>query len=299
MKSSDRRLRQDALLPRPISRRKLRASMDASAAHRIRLWLRSEQAFGLNAVIRAPLSLHVSDGLDSAELQSATAVVPAPAATGLFPEAAPASAFKGSPSLPTAEKRALLQQIEQNQVRNCSLCRLCQQRRNTVFGEGDCDSRILFIGEGPGETEDELGRPFVGRAGQLLDRMIQGMGLRREQVYITNIVKCRPPGNRVPAPDEVAACTPFLVRQLEIIRPQVIVTLGLPATQYMLDTKLSMGRLRGQWHNWRGIKLMPTYHPAYVLRNPNHQTKSAVWSDLKQVLSELNLPIPKRKNSDE
>jgi DNA polymerase len=182
--------------------------------------------------------------------------------------------------------------MDQNEVRPCTKCGLCKGRRHTVFGEGDPDAQIFFIGEGPGETEDQTGRPFVGRAGQLLDRMIVGMGLRREQVYIGNIVKCRPPGNRVPGPDEVAACTPYLDQQLEIIRPRVIVTLGLPATQHVLQTKISMGRLRGQWHNWRGIRVMPTYHPSYVLRTYTEETRAAVWSDLKKVLAELQLQIP-------
>src|SRR5207253_5277845 len=139
---------------------------------------------------------------------------------------------------------------------------------------------------GPGENEDIQGRPFVGRAGDLLNKMIAGMGLRREQVYITNIVKCRPPGNRAPAADETATCTPYLERQLEIIRPKVIVTLGLPATQYMLQTKTSMGRLRGQWQQWRGIKLMPTFHPAYVLRQYTPETRGAGRSVLQQVMDE-------------
>lgn len=184
--------------------------------------------------------------------------------------------------------------MNDNEVRRCTKCRLCETRTQTVFGEGDADAKIFFIGEGPGETEDQTGRPFVGRAGELLNKMIGAMGLSREQVYIANIVKCRPPNNRVPAPDEVATCTPYLTRQLEIIRPRAVVTLGLPASQYMLQTKLSMGRLRGQWHSWRGIKLMPTYHPAYVLRNPTVETRAAVWSDLKQVLAELGLPVPKK-----
>ena len=185
-------------------------------------------------------------------------------------------------------------------MRGCTRCRLCETRTNTVFGEGDPDAQIFFIGEGPGENEDLKGRPFVGRAGELLDKMIAGMGLRREQVFIANIVKCRPPNNRVPMPDEVATCTPYLERQLEIIRPKVIVTLGLPSLKYMMnDPKLTMGRSRGQWREWRGIKLMPTFHPAYVLRQYTDETRAAVWSDLKQVLVELGLPIPKRGGSGE
>lgn len=184
--------------------------------------------------------------------------------------------------------------MDEKEVRGCTRCLLCETRTHTVFGEGDPDARIFFIGEGPGETEDLSGRPFVGRAGKLLDKMIAGMGLAREHVFIANIVKCRPPNNRVPAPDEVATCTPYLERQLEIVRPQVIVTLGLPSSKHMLQSKLSMGKLRGVWQSWRGIKLMPTYHPAFLLRSMTYENRNAVWSDLKQVLTELNMPIPAR-----
>jgi DNA polymerase len=184
--------------------------------------------------------------------------------------------------------------MDQNEVSGCTKCRLCETRTHTVFGEGDADAKIFFIGEGPGENEDLTGRPFVGRAGQLLDKMIAGMGLTREQVFIANIVKCRPPNNRVPALDEVATCTPYLERQLEIIRPRVIVTLGRPAATYMLNSKLSMGRLRGEWQTWRGIKLMPTFHPSYVLRSYTEEVRAAVWSDLKKILVELGMPIPKK-----
>jgi DNA polymerase len=213
---------------------------------------------------------------------------------GLIPP--PTSGGFTAPPMSAEEKRARLIAMDEKEVRGCTKCRLCETRTHTVFGEGDPDAKIFFIGEGPGETEDQTGRPFVGRAGELLNKMIRGMGLRREQVMIANIVKCRPPGNRVPAPDEVATCTPYLERQLEIVRPRVIVTLGLPSTQYMLQTKNSMGRMRGQWHEWRGIKLMPTYHPAYVLRNPTYDTRAAVWEDLKKVLIEIGLPIPQKKS---
>lgn len=199
-----------------------------------------------------------------------------------------------APALSREQKIAALAALDESQVRSCTLCRLCEQRTQTVFGEGDPEARLFFIGEGPGETEDRTGRPFVGRAGELLTKMIAGMGLARQQVYIANIVKCRPPGNRVPSPDEIASCTPYLERQLEIIRPQVIVTLGLPATRHMLQVTSSMGRLRGNWHEWRGIKLMPTFHPSYILRVDSRETKALVWSDLKQVMVELGLPIPQR-----
>lgn len=197
-------------------------------------------------------------------------------------------------TLSREEKIAQLNELDQTQVRVCTRCRLCQHRTHTVFGEGDADAKIFFIGEGPGENEDLQGRPFVGRAGELLNKWIAAMGLSREQVYIGNIVKCRPPDNREPAPDEVASCSPYLEKQIEIICPQVIVALGRPATQHLLQTKLPMNKLRGQWYQWRGIKLMPTYHPAYVLRNYSYETRSAVWSDLQQVMKFLGLVPPQR-----
>lgn len=204
------------------------------------------------------------------------------------------------PVLPTADKVAALASLNELQVSACVKCRLSETRTQTVFGEGSLDAEIFFIGEGPGENEDLSGRPFVGRAGQLLDKMIGAMGLRRGDVYIANIVKCRPPNNRAPAPDETAACTPYLLKQLETVRPKVIVTLGHPAARYMLNTKQTMGRLRGNWQTWRGIRLMPTFHPSYVLRSYTDEVRAAVWSDLQQVLTALGRTPPKRpKNADE
>jgi DNA polymerase len=205
-----------------------------------------------------------------------------------------AEPFTAAP-LPIEERVRRLKLLDENEVRGCTRCRLWEGRTQTVFGEGDPRARIFFIGEGPGENEDLKGRPFVGRAGEMLDKWIAAMGLRREQVFIANIVKCRPPKNRCPMPDEVATCTPYLERQLEIVRPEVIVTLGLPALKYMMnDPKLTMNRSRGQWRQWRGVKLMPTFHPAYVLRLYTEETRSAVWSDLKTVMSELGLPMPRK-----
>ena len=210
--------------------------------------LRSESALGLHFV-EAPAA-----DPTLAEVADDPPPVPAPvqAVAPLFVPAEPASALGGT-VLPTAQRRLALQTLDDTEVKGCPKCRLCQTRTRTVFGEGDADAAIFFVGEGPGENEDLTGRPFVGRGGQLLDKMIAGMGLTREQVYIGNCVKCRPPGNRVPAPDEAATCMPYLVRQLEIVRPQVIVTLGLTAAKYMLgDNKLAMGKIRGQWQQWRG-----------------------------------------------
>jgi uracil-DNA glycosylase family 4 len=273
--------------------------MDSRIKNRVRLWLRGERALGVESV-QAPRASLVPE-----ILQEAVQINEAPAPSNLFgsPEPSAASGLMPlptaqpfvSPILPADEKRTRLEQMDANEVKGCTRCCLCERRTNTVFGEGDPNAKIVFVGEGPGENEDLQGRPFVGRAGDLLNKMIAGMGLKREQVYICNIVKCRPPGNRVPAPDEVATCTPYLERQLEIIRPQTIVTLGLPAMQYMLQTKTSMGRMRGQWQQWRGIKLMPTYHPAYVLRSYTDETRRAVWSDLQKVMVEVGLPVPKSK----
>ena len=202
-----------------------------------------------------------------------------------------------TPSQVPPEQKALrLQQLDVTEVKGCTRCRLHEGRTQTVFGEGDANAAIFFIGEGPGENEDLTGRPFVGKAGQLLDKMIAGMGLSRQQVYIANIVKCRPPGNRTPALDEVETCTPYLLQQLEIVQPKVIVTLGRPAAQYMLNTKLPMGQLRGRWQSWQGIKLMPTFHPSYVLRTYTEEVRAAVWSYLKMVLAELGIKMPAKAN---
>jgi DNA polymerase len=158
---------------------------------------------------------------------------------------------------------------------------------------GNPAAQLVFVGEAPGADEDQRGEPFVGRAGQLLTEIItKGMGLRREDVYIANVIKCRPPGNRNPEPDEVATCEPFLIRQLELIKPRVVVALGKFAAHTLLQTKTPITKLRGQWFEYRGIKLMPTFHPAYLLRNPGD--KRLVWSDIKAVMGELALPVPRR-----
>lgn len=197
-----------------------------------------------------------------------------------------------TPELEPTEKRQRLAALDADEVKGCTRCRLCETRTNTVFGEGDPSARLMFVGEGPGENEDLEGRPFVGRAGQLLDKQIAAMGLRREQVFIANVVKCRPPGNRTPSPDEAATCQPYLERQIEIVRPRVIVTLGLTASQYLLQVKTTMGRMRGNWHFYRGVKVMPTFHPAYILRSYTREVREAVWSDLQKVMEELGLSKP-------
>jgi len=167
----------------------------------------------------------------------------------------------------------------------CRRCPLCQGRRNVVFGVGNPHARLVFVGEAPGREEDEKGEPFVGEAGRLLDRILFAMGMRRDEVYICNVEKCRPPANRDPSPEEIEACEPYLKRQLAAIRPQVIVALGKFAAQTLLREETPISRLRGKWQTYEGIPLMPTYHPAYLLRNPAE--KRAVWEDMKQVMARL------------
>jgi len=178
------------------------------------------------------------------------------------------------------------------EVAACTRCKLCEKRTTTVPGEGAIDAPILFIGEGPGAEEDRTGRPFVGRAGQLLDRMIAAIGLAREQVFIANIVKCRPPENRTPEPDEVRACLPYLERQLAAIRPALLCTLGLPATRAFVPEVRAISAVRGRRLEAGGIPLVPTFHPAYLLRNP--AAKREAWEDLKLVAGLIGRPIPDR-----
>jgi DNA polymerase len=167
----------------------------------------------------------------------------------------------------------------------CTLCRLSEKRQSVVFGEGHPRAAVLFIGEGPGAEEDRTGRPFVGQAGRLLDQMIFAMGFERHEVYIANVVKCRPPGNRDPKDDEVAACAAYLDRQIELIQPKVIVALGKPASRRLTGTNKPMGALRGRWSAYRGTPLMPVFHPAYLLRQP--KLKREAWDDLKLIMSRL------------
>ena len=170
----------------------------------------------------------------------------------------------------------------------CSRCRLGEQRRSIVFGEGDPRARVMFVGEGPGAEEDRTGRPFVGQAGKLLDEMIFALGFDRSEVYIGNVVKCRPPGNRDPHEDEMAACSRFLDRQIELIGPRVIVALGRVAARRLTGSDKPMGALRGCWTSYRGIPLLPTFHPAYLLRN--ERAKRTAWDDLKAVRARLTQP---------
>ena len=172
---------------------------------------------------------------------------------------------------------------------NCRRCPLAATRTNVVFGEGDPHAKLMFIGEGPGADEDRLGRPFVGKAGQLLDRMIAAMQFKREEVYIANVVKCRPPGNRVPTPDEAARCIGYLERQIRFIAPEVIVLLGATAVTFLLDRHDGITRLRGNWLDYNGIPVMPTFHPAFLLRQES--AKREAWHDLKLVMAKFGKTV--------
>lgn len=179
-------------------------------------------------------------------------------------------------------------------ISNCTNCGLCPNRNTTVPGEGNGDSPdIMFVGEGPGAEEDAQGRPFVGKAGQLLDKMIEAMGYSREDVYIGNVVKCRPPDNRKPLPEEMGMCLPYLRQQIKLVNPKIIVGLGGTAMEGLLGKPVGITRMRGTWQEYAGIKLMPTFHPSYLLRDPSK--KKDAWADLKMVLGELGKEPPARK----
>jgi len=218
----------------------------------------------------------------------------APAGPSLRPP--PRAAAPATPAAAPAAvcvKGRTLEEIA-GEIRMCSACPLCASRTRTVPGEGNPDRPdILFVGEGPGAEEDAQGRPFVGAPGQLLDKMITAMGYSREEVFITNVVKCRPPGNRVPLPEEMAVCLPYLKAQIALLRPAVIVALGKTAVQGLLQKDVAITRFRGTWCTVEGIALMPTYHPAYLLRSPGK--KGETWADLKAVLAKLGKEPPSKK----
>jgi DNA polymerase len=194
------------------------------------------------------------------------------------------------PESPVASPPLTLREVRE-ELGECTRCKLHPHRTQIVFGVGDPKARLVFVGEAPGADEDAQGEPFVGRAGQLLTKIILAMGMQREDVYICNIIKCRPPGNRTPESEEILACSPFLRKQLQAIRPQFICALGGPATQTLLQTKEPISRLRGKFYDFQGIPLLPTYHPAFLLRNPYE--KKTVWEDMKLLLREMGLATPR------
>jgi DNA polymerase len=269
--------------------------MNSEIRAQLETWLRYFEDLGLAPFYRDRLAVR------QAALGSSTAADRA-LAGGKKAEAPqpPAAVTPGPVFSPVAAAPSLFDTAEQipgdtlerirSDIGDCTRCRLHQSRTNIVFGVGNPRAELVFVGEGPGHDEDLQAEPFVGRAGQLLTQMIEAMGLERRDVYICNVVKCRPPENRTPEKDEIATCSPFLVRQLAVIRPKVIVCLGAVAAQTLLGTHASISRIRGQWYDYRGSRLMVTYHPAYLLRNPN--AKPEVWRDLKQVMAALGLKPP-------
>lgn len=213
-----------------------------------------------------------------------------------------ASSAAAPPALPIVGGASLFESVERidgdslsrirEDIGDCKRCKLHKGRTKIVFGVGNPKAELMFVGEGPGRDEDMQGEPFVGRAGKLLTQMIEAMGLKREDVYIANVVKCRPPENRLPEKDEITTCSPFLVRQIEVIKPKVICSLGSCSAQTLLQTTQGISKFRGEWLDFRGTKLMATYHPAYLLRNPG--AKGEVWKDLQKIMAELGLK-PRKK----
>ncbi|MBC8523290.1 MAG: uracil-DNA glycosylase [Phycisphaerales bacterium] len=188
---------------------------------------------------------------------------------------------------PKTNKSTMLEQLKEKHDETCPHCTNATGFTHTVFGAGNSDARLMFIGEAPGAEEDRQGIPFVGDAGKKLDEIITAMGMQRENVYIANVLKSRPPDNRTPSPDEIAKCAPFLALQVEIIQPEVIVALGAPAAKFLLETSTGITKLRGIWHEYKAIPVMPTFHPAFLLRNYTKLTRGQVWSDMKQVMEKL------------
>ncbi|QDT67898.1 Uracil DNA glycosylase superfamily protein [Planctomycetes bacterium MalM25] len=258
--------------PRPISSRAVRQRLESLAAAGVQQLPRKS---GRVVEAAAPAATPTPE-------QPAPPAPPAqapPPASAPSPEhATPIGSVSGAPTL----------EILQSEVAGCTACpELAERRTQTVFGVGDLHARLCFMGEAPGADEDRLGEPFVGRAGQLLTKMIEACTLSREEVYILNVLKCRPPGNRDPTPDESRACRRFLTRQLDLIDPEYICCLGRVAAQNFLETTTPIGRLRGQIHNHAGRKVVCTYHPAYLLRNPS--AKKDAWADLQMLMAELGI----------
>jgi uracil-DNA glycosylase family 4 len=284
-------------------------------------WLRYGEDLGLAPYYRDRLPLHafvepVATTVESHSVPTSSAIsaaIPA-AVAAAAPGGASGAPINLGPSPAGSQKSApastilpavapsLFESIERiagdslprirEDIGDCTRCKLHKGRTKIVFGTGNPNADLMFVGEGPGRDEDLSGEPFVGRAGKLLTDMINAMGLQREDVYIANVVKCRPPENRLPEKDEITTCSPFLMRQIDAIKPKVICTLGSCSAQTLLQTAQSISKLRGEWFDFRGTKLMPTYHPAYLLRNP--AAKPEVWKDLQKVMAVLRLQPKKR-----
>jgi uracil-DNA glycosylase family 4 len=258
---------------------------------------------------RAATSLVRSTVADSPSLQVHPEETPLPktisGSSMLKTAAPPASLPRKIDILPMPSGPSLFESVDKiaddsllkirTDLGDCTRCKLHKGRHTIVFGDGNPKAQLVFVGEGPGHDEDVQGLPFVGRAGKLLTQMIEAMGLQRNDVYICNVVKCRPPENRTPEEDEVSTCSPFLLRQIDVIAPKVIVCLGAVAAKTLLQTNRGISQFRGEWLEFRGRKLLATYHPAYLLRNPN--AKGEVWKDLQKVMAVLGLQVKKGKSA--
>ena len=305
----------------PAKRASVGARSESRLEEQVKDWLRYGEDLGLGPYYRDRPPLHAIAETADASVESrsvATSSPMSPAVPAAMAAAAPgrasAIAVNVAPSPATSQKPAptstilsaaapsLFEAIERiagdtlprirEDIGDCTRCKLHKGRTKIVFGTGNPNAELMFVGEGPGRDEDLSGEPFVGRAGKLLTDMIKAMGLQREDVYIANVVKCRPPENRLPEKDEITTCSPFLMRQIDAIKPKVICTLGSCSAQTLLQTAQGISKLRGEWFDFRGTKLMPTYHPAYLLRNP--AVKPEVWKDLQKVMAVLGLQPKKR-----
>lgn len=274
------------------------SALDPAIKQALAARLRFYRDLGLVELYRRPVDPELLALLESpagaSEMSS-----PAPASQDSNPQETeaipPRTPFPAPPAVSAAikpaDKAAALQMIRED-IGECTRCALHKGRNKLVFADGSPNARLMFVGEGPGADEDAQGLPFVGRAGQLLNNMITAMGLKREDVYIANVVKCRPPGNRTPEPEEANTCSPFLFRQIDVVRPEVIVALGATAATYLLGQRQPLAGLRGRVHSFRGTRLIVTYHPAFLLRDPRQ--KKEAWADLQIAMRELGLKAPGR-----
>lgn len=282
--------------------------MDPAKRACVEAWLQYGEDLGIGPYFRDRAATAGNDGASPAlgpaplpQSFAANAAVPpsttpgrafAPGASNLVPPVALGAAEPSLFEIASRIEGDTLERIREDIGADCARCKLSKARKNIVFGVGNPKADLVFIGEGPGHDEDVQGEPFVGRAGKLLTQMIEAMGLRREDVYICNVVKCRPPENRLPEKDEIATCSPFLLRQIAVIQPKVLCALGACAAQTLLQTTQGISRFRGEWFDLLGAKFIATYHPAYLLRNP--VAKGEVWKDLQKIMTVLGLQ-PRRR----
>jgi uracil-DNA glycosylase len=282
----------------------LSRALDSATRNALAERMRFYRDLGLIEFYRRPLDAAPSND-EAQTTDSPAATVAAPSETLIpvtgtifFGEGTAIPARKGYPAPPQIaaavppEERAATLQLIRDDIGDCTRCALHKGRNKIVFADGSPTARLMFVGEGPGADEDAQGLPFVGRAGHLLNNMITAMGLKREEVYIANVVKCRPPGNRTPEPEEANTCSPFLIRQIDVVRPQVLVALGATAATYLLGARQPLAGLRGRVHAFRGMSLIVTYHPAFLLRDPRQ--KKEAWADLQIAMKELGLKAPER-----